>query len=67
VAYARERERVLRICDAAGEAEPCGWSCSRRSAGWSASTRTVQDYLKSIFTKTSVRSRGALLSRALGT
>ena len=31
------------------------------------SEHTVQDYLKSIFTKTSVRSRGALLSRALGT
>jgi DNA-binding CsgD family transcriptional regulator len=31
------------------------------------SEHTVQDYLKSIFTKTSVRSRGALLSRVLGT
>ena len=31
------------------------------------SEHTVQDYLKSIFTKTSVRSRRALLSRALGT
>jgi DNA-binding CsgD family transcriptional regulator len=31
------------------------------------SEHTVQDHLKSIFTKTSVRSRGALLSRALGT
>ena len=30
------------------------------------SEHTVQDYLKSIFTKTSVRSRRALLSRALG-
>jgi DNA-binding CsgD family transcriptional regulator len=31
------------------------------------SEHTVQDYLKSIFAKTSVRSRRALLSRALGT
>jgi DNA-binding CsgD family transcriptional regulator len=31
------------------------------------SEHTVQDYLKSSFTKTSVRSRGARLSRVLGT
>lgn len=31
------------------------------------SENTVQDHLKSILTKTTVRSRGALLARALGT
>jgi len=114
VAYARERERALRICAAAREVTTLRLElleAIRRVAGFDAyawlvtdpetsvgcapladvrargriaasarrgrrhprparemfvSEHTVQDYLKSIFTKTSVRSRGVLLSRVLG-
>jgi len=42
------------------------WSVAS-SVAYARERERVQDYLKSIFTKTSVRSRRALLSRALGT
>ena len=74
VAYARERERVLRICDAAGEPRTLRLElleAIRRVVGFDAYAWLVTDPDTSVgcapFTKTSVRSRRALLSRALGT